>query len=222
MLNILKTKLFRSSGNESKPEDYFVFVGHQNKRDWTNGVRLKISKIFIHPGWWTTTKLEHDISILELTEKLDFKEKHSNVRCACRMKNTKKLIQDDCYIVGWGLTDYYNRSGKPQETDFLMEAKVQLLDDCGKDKNNKEDWTSWICTKRTPNLSASYVSFYLRIFYQNNKSIFLQGDSGGPLFCQVKNGKFVFAGVNSYLSNDQNGFGRISAHLDFLKEHTGC
>lgn len=166
----------------------------------TNGFEqeLRIKRLFKHPRYNVTCKLNYDVALLELNGTLKLNNRVGSV-CLPDAEFDPGTI---CYITGWGKTSEYsvNRGAK-----ILKKAKVPLVsrDIC---KRSYKDYRySGFCVTKRMRCAG----------YAKGGADACQGDSGGPLVC-LKHRKWHLMGIISW-GVGCGRVGRYGVYGDALK-----
>jgi len=164
-----------------KAENFRLLAGaHDKSVESDTHQILMISKIINHERFIMEPILgfPNDITVLKLASSAEFTPE---VYPACIPKNNDTEFggNKNCYISGWGLTDFWN-GVLPNK---LQEAKVPV-------------WTYEQCLDRHfGNILKTHICVGEgELDYPNP----CQGDSGGPLNCLGEDGLWYVAGVTSW------------------------
>lgn len=150
---------------------------------------LTVECMFIHPTYNPNT-LKNDLAILKLKiDPLNPIKFTSDVLPVCMPEKREFKNGQECFITGWGHTDFYDYLYNQASTK-LQEAAVPLLGNRACQRLGRIYGTD--LTKKMQ--CAGYVSGTLR-------ADTCKKDSGGPLVCQNKEGVWKLWGVTSWGDN---------------------
>ncbi|XP_022088735.1 uncharacterized protein LOC110978224 [Acanthaster planci] len=162
---------------------------------------IPVERILPYPGYNSLNYL-HDLALLKLVRPVEVTD---YVRPVC-VGNEPLEDYDNCYIAGWGFTQY---SGNISNTQ--LDAEMRLIDLA----NCTQDYEKYKMFGFTPTDAAvCYVS-------SRDFSSPCNGDSGGPLMCQKGDNRWYMVGIISVgiacnTTWQPSIATRVSAYLDFI------
>ncbi|KAM4580939.1 suppressor of tumorigenicity 14 protein homolog [Odontesthes bonariensis] len=181
--------------------NWLTYSGMQNQLKM-DGVLRKVKRIITHPNYNDFT-FDYDISLLELTEPLEFT---NTIQPIC-LPSSSHIFPAGmaCWVTGWGAL----REGG-QKAQILQKASVKIINDT-------------VCNMVTENQVTSRM---LCSGFLAGGVDACQGDSGGPLSCFEESGKWFQAGVVSWgegcaRRNKPGVYSRVTKLRDWIKDETG-
>tara|TARA_Y100001960_G_scaffold105507_1_gene113547 strand:- start:27 stop:1640 length:1614 start_codon:yes stop_codon:yes gene_type:complete len=188
-------------------EDLDVVVGINDLRnEGTEGVRLSVSKIYLHHEY-TTNSLENDVAILELARPLRDHEA-TPVQLANHNTRNEAYVGAPLTVAGWGSTtpEYGNHTA----TDQLLEVTVPMVS-----QSQCSDAFPWVWrNENSPNFCAGTNT-------EGYDSC--RGDSGGPLIVDSTGIQLGIVSYGSMRCGDENSYGvysNISYLKDWIEQHS--
>ena len=165
------------------PESFTVVVGEHDRSTTDLGQRSRsVSKVIIHPSF-TSTTLNNDFCLLQLSSKLEWSETVYPVclpkTCDDECTNSGSGQGDYIMITGWGTTQEEGSSSR-----ILQKARVPM--------QNRVT-----CTKNYEAEDVTITDQMICAGYSSGGIDACQGDSGGPMVCP-KWGFFQQDGVTSF------------------------
>ncbi|XP_072250598.1 suppressor of tumorigenicity 14 protein homolog [Leuresthes tenuis] len=183
------------------PSNWQSYSGMQNQFKM-DGVMRKVKRIITHPNYNDFT-FDYDISLLELTEPLEFT---NTIQPICLPSSSHIFPAGmPCWVTGWGAL----REGG-QKAQILQKASVKIINDT-------------VCNVVTENQVTSRM---LCSGFLAGGVDACQGDSGGPLACFEESGKWFQAGIVSWgegcaRRNKPGVYSRVTKLRDWIKKETG-
>ena len=156
------------------PSEVAVAVGRSDL-DSTQGVRIAIRSIHIHPDW-DPKKLSPDVALLELATPVTT---ITPIQLATGANNNFEAAGTPLTVIGWGNLD--TRNGHATFPDALHEVVVPAVTDtaCAKIYHKFLVQATMLCAG-APGLDSC------------------QGDSGGPIFATTATGVRIQMGIVSW------------------------
>jgi trypsin len=159
----------------ANPLNLAVAVGRTQLSSSTQGVRLKVDSVHIHPDYNKPISLAHDAALLHLVGTVSTNIA-TPIRLAVESDDVWELAGTPLAVIGWGTTSVR----KASYPDALQEVDVPVVDDgtCRTAYKTSLHAPSMVCAG-APNIDSCY------------------GDSGGPLFAR-NNGSPIQIGIVSW------------------------
>lgn len=179
---------------------------------------LTIKRIFYHSQFDQNSPIGFDVSLIELSEKVEFKKSFDGelpyMNAVCLPRQGKEFAKGQAVkIAGWGDTESKDPNSKPDKlltTDLLISDNAE----CAK-----------IFAKKMEKVKRQYAQFkdFLCASYKGRRDA-CQGDSGGSML-EYADGKAVAVGVVSYgLGCATPGvpgvYERVSSLIPWIKDIT--
>ncbi|CAF3355408.1 unnamed protein product [Rotaria sp. Silwood1] len=175
----------------------------------TEGQRLRLSKIFIHPNYNPKTD-ENDIAILHLSKPINFSDFNVAKICIPSMSESEQLrypiVNKPLVAIGWGR----NCSGG-SSPNTLRQVTVKTIED-----------TEKMCKNLIENIKLQFCAAV-----NGGGKGTCQGDSGGPLMhYSEKEQLWLLAGITSYgrgcaLPNYATVYTRVSVYIKWIQSIVG-
>jgi secreted trypsin-like serine protease len=192
-------------GYVNQPQRFHMKLGtyNYNSINEPGEIVTNVSRIVIHPQYGHPLQFSHDMSLLRLTQPVQFTD---HIQPVCLPANVDDLMVEGkpCFVTGWGATS----EGGPVSNNLQQViAPFLTLAHCQQEYPNMIDDTM-ICAGRVGIDSC-------------------QGDSGGPLVTKhMDNGRWYQAGIVSWGQGcAEDGFAgvysRVSSMCDFIKANVG-
>jgi len=193
------------------PETTTIVLGDHNlKTKDGNEVQVGVDKWIIHPENKGDFKRGYDLTLVKLSEKLDFEGEHKHLApiCLATAEDDQKFAAPGaiCTASGWGYTDF--RGG--HLADILQKLDVPI-------------WDQQECADFMLDAGVILTERHICLGGLAEKGT-CGGDSGGPLQCRRDDGSWVQVGANSFGMNvcattgAPDGFTRISKFSEWIAE----
>jgi len=192
-------------GYTNQPQRFHMKLGtyNYNSVNEPGEIVTNVSRIIIHPQYGQPKQFSHDMSLLRLTQPVQFTD---HIQPVCLPANVDDLLVEGkpCFVTGWGATS----EGGPVSAN-LQQVIVPFL-------------TPEHCMQEYPNMIDDTMVCAGRVGVDS-----CQGDSGGPLVTKhMDNGRWYQAGIVSWGQGcAEDGFAgvysRVSSMCDFIKANVG-
>ncbi|KAM7306465.1 hypothetical protein ISCGN_010168 [Ixodes scapularis] len=193
-------------------KNYFVVVGevNLNAQDPTQEV-ISVRTLTVHPQFNPSLAI-YDYAILNLNRSLDFTGKEKHLMPVCLPTLNQSFDGQTCTASGWGYTKDIPDGGKAPNPELLkVDLAIVPFEEC------KEDYKRVIPVDRNVMICAGPE--------EGGKAI-CRGDSGGPLQCPRSDGRYVLAGITSWIvrcgaPHNPSVFAQVSTQLDWIQMEAG-
>jgi len=191
-------------GYVNHPERFHMKVGvyDYHSTNEPGEVVTNVTRIIMHPQYGKPKQFSHDMSLLQLSQPLDFTD---HIQPVCLPANVDDLLVEgkDMFVTGWGATS--EGGGVSSQLRQVVVPSLSM-DHCQQEYPNQVDDTM-ICAGRRGVDSC-------------------QGDSGGPLVTKHTDGRWFQCGIVSWgqgcAENNHAGvYSRVSSMCDFIKTNVG-